>query len=179
MRRTARASDSTKVTCAAPRLSASIPSAPVPAYPSSTRALADGRPQDVEQRLAQPIGRRPQPVPGRGFQLTSFELAGDDSHRQSLIPDPESADRDRESPILNPDPDRAAVGRIGSVDSGCAIKDSRSAIRIRISDRAGHYPIPTNPNRRSHDVLTSEASADACAGSSSAATTSRRASSIN
>ena len=43
------------------------------------RAL-DPRRQDVEQRLAQLVGGRPQPVPGRRLQPAPLERAGDDSH---------------------------------------------------------------------------------------------------
>ncbi len=43
----------------APRLSASSPSAPVPANASRTRAPSTRRPEHVEQRLAQAVGRRP------------------------------------------------------------------------------------------------------------------------
>ena len=57
----ARASRSTKVTCAAPRLSASMPTAPVPAKTSSTRAPAS-RPcstlNSVSRSLSD-VGRRP------------------------------------------------------------------------------------------------------------------------
>ena len=40
-----------------------MPTAPVPANPSRKRAPSMSRGEDVEQRLAKPIRRRPQPVP--------------------------------------------------------------------------------------------------------------------
>ena len=77
-------SRSTNVTCAAPRLSASIPNAPVPAKPSSTRASRDGVPQHVEQRLAQSIRRRPHGRARRRRQPHALETASNDS--QSPVP---------------------------------------------------------------------------------------------
>ena len=57
-----------------------MPTAPVPAYPSSTNAPAIRLGEDVEQRLPQPIGRRAQPLPRRRPQPPSLQRAGDDSH---------------------------------------------------------------------------------------------------
>ena len=57
-RRAARAVDSTNVALAAPRESASIPSAPEPAKRSSTRSPSTVA-EDREERLADAVGRRP------------------------------------------------------------------------------------------------------------------------
>src|SRR4026207_2550312 len=61
MSATARRSFSTNVTCDAPRLSASRPSAPVPAYPSSTRAptMRGARILNSVSRNLSDVGRTP------------------------------------------------------------------------------------------------------------------------
>src|SRR6185503_19510923 len=44
-----------------------------------TRAV-DARRQDVEQRLAELVGRRTQSVPAGGFETTAFQATGDNPH---------------------------------------------------------------------------------------------------
>ena len=72
------ASRSTKVALAAPRDSASIPSAPEPANRSSTRAPCTAVAQDREQRLADAVGGRPRAR--RRLQPPALVGAGDDPH---------------------------------------------------------------------------------------------------
>src|SRR5687768_16806817 len=66
MSRAARRSRSTKVTCPAPRLSASMPTAPVPAYPSATRAplMRGARTLNSVSRSLSEVGRSPSHVGG-------------------------------------------------------------------------------------------------------------------
>ena len=55
-----------------------------PREPIQHAAPLNARRQHVEQRLAQPVGGRPQPFPGRRFDPTSLQAAGDISFsRQS------------------------------------------------------------------------------------------------
>ncbi len=85
-RNSARASapSSTNSAKAAPRDSASIPSAPVPANRSSTRAarerIAIGMGENVEQGLAQTIGGRADGLRLRPLQRPSAEPSADDAH---------------------------------------------------------------------------------------------------
>ena len=91
-RSSARASapSSTNSTNAAPRDSASKPSAPVPANRSSTRAPVDriavGMGEDVEQRLAQPVGGRPDRLRFRRVQRAPAKPPADDAHQRSRLP---------------------------------------------------------------------------------------------
>ena len=75
----ARASRSTRTARAAPRDSASMPSAPEPAKRSSTTAPSSG-PSDREQRLADAVGRRARRPARRGLQPAPAEAAGDHAH---------------------------------------------------------------------------------------------------
>ena len=75
----ARRSFSTKVTCAAPRDSASRPSAPLPANKSSTRALVDARLQPVEQGFPHAIRRRANLDAGGKAQAAATMPARDDA----------------------------------------------------------------------------------------------------
>ena len=75
----ARRSCSTKVTCAAPRDSASSPSAPLPANRSSTRAPVDARLQPVEQGFPHTVRRRANVDAGGKSQAPAAMAAGDDA----------------------------------------------------------------------------------------------------
>ena len=82
--RAARRSCSTKVTCAAPRDSASRPSAPLPANRSSTRAPVDARLQPVEQGFPHPVRRRTNLDTGGKSQASAAMAAADDAQDARL-----------------------------------------------------------------------------------------------
>ena len=74
-------SRSTKSASSAPRDSASIPIAPLPAYRSRTRASGTRSPRMREQRLLDPIGDRPRRRAARRRQRHAPGRAGDDAHQ--------------------------------------------------------------------------------------------------
>ena len=88
--RAARASDSTSSTSAAPRDSASRPTAPEPAYRSSTAAPSSAPRIAVtvrEQALPGPVAGRPGGLPGRHGQPPAAGQPGDDpGHRPRGVP---------------------------------------------------------------------------------------------
>ena len=92
LRSSARASAplSTNSANAAPRETASMPSAPVPANRSSTRASGNriviGMDQDVEQRLAQPVRGRADVARGRRREIAALQSSADDAHQTSTRP---------------------------------------------------------------------------------------------
>ena len=57
-----------------------MPTAPVPGVAVEHARAGDARREDVEQRLAQLVGRRPQPVPRRRLETPAFQRPGDDAH---------------------------------------------------------------------------------------------------
>ena len=84
---------------AAPRDSASIPSAPEPANRSSTRAPStESAPEDREQRLAHAVRGRPGGAPPRRDQRTAAEPSRDDAHDSRLTPGSAPAPPPRTSP---------------------------------------------------------------------------------
>ena len=83
---TAAEASSTNTTEPAPRESASIPMAPLPANRSATDMLleVDQAPEDVEDRLPHPVRRRAGGRAGRGPQEPATAAAGDHTHGRRL-----------------------------------------------------------------------------------------------
>ena len=81
---TAGRAESTSVACAAPRESASMPSAPEPANRSRTRRSCDVA-EDAEQRLADAVRGGPGGPALGGGQLSAAVGAGDDAHAVAIV----------------------------------------------------------------------------------------------
>ena len=76
---------STKVACAAPRLSASMPTAPLPAHRSRKRLPCDRRPDDVEERLAQHRRARADGLPRHGVDGPAAKSPGGDAQAHDVM----------------------------------------------------------------------------------------------
>ena len=92
------ASRSTNTHDAAPRESASMPSAPLPAKRSATRASASSvdRSERVEDRLARSVARRSGVAPWRRHEPAPTRLPADHTHRRCTLP----STRHRRPPIV-------------------------------------------------------------------------------